>query len=294
MDKFLSRWRWNNNECFYKNVIMDHKTRSLANPFYQTIGIEEWSAQLCTAIGNKNNYFYRQRLKKLVMKSDRFCKPLIDISEHQEPKFSVTVYWNLRRHKAIRDVIQAVLERRFDDPSDHEGIRYILSKDTTYTITIGTDGKHSNLEPSQIISLATFTTIYEDKKFITTIVDYIGTTSKEAKFLVPSYNPTVFTGKGLGKLMINLIQVVSHILSLQTTSNVLIKCNGDLETFYSEIGFVKATNKNELFSHKLVVEHYNKIPLLDPQLHKYYLPNNFLINHKYKSFINHVMKISTN
>ena len=90
--KFLSMWKWEGNEYFYKNVIMDHKTKSLENTFYQTIGIEEWSTQLYSAFGNKNNYLPRKSLKKLVMKSDRLYKPLIDISENQEPKFNVTVY----------------------------------------------------------------------------------------------------------------------------------------------------------------------------------------------------------
>ena len=154
MDKFLSRWKWNRNEYFYKNVILDHKPNSLANPFYQTIGIEEWSTKLFTTFGNKNNYFFRKSLKNLVMKSERFCKPLIDISEHPEPKFYVAIYRNLTRHKAIRDVIQTVMEKRFDDPNDHKGIRHVLNKKSTYVITIGTDEENTKLEPEQIISFA--------------------------------------------------------------------------------------------------------------------------------------------
>ena len=125
----------------------------------------------------------------------------------KKKKFNVTVYWNLRRHKSIRDVIQTVLEKRFGDPNDHQGIRHILNQTTTYIITIGTDGENSKFGPEQIISFASFTTIYENNILIRTIVDYIGTTSMEAKFLVHSYNSTVFTGKGLGKILITLIQV---------------------------------------------------------------------------------------
>ena len=165
----------------------------------------------------------------------------------------------------------------------------MLRKKKTNIISISK--KTNKVKEDKIIAFATYTPLYGGSNFLGIIVDYIATTDVEVKYILPSYPRKLFTGKGLGKLIINLIQVIAHIMSGRKKTNVMLKCNDDLTTFYEEIGFVSPIDPNkDIFSNDIIAKHYKNIPNLDPYLHKFVLPQFWVINHKNKSFINHVLK----
>ena len=57
--------------------------------------------------------------------------------------------------------------------------------------------------------------IYKTKKnndIVLVIVDYFGCTEVSPKEIITSFNDECLCGKGIGKLLINMIQVISNIL----------------------------------------------------------------------------------
>ena len=146
------------------------------------------------------------------------------------------------------------------------------------------------IRKQMIISYGCFSLLYDkNQNCKCLVVDYFGTTSTLSKEILPSYKHHLFTGKGLGKLIINLIQVIATCFPKDKTSPcVLLKANDDYTSYYEEIGFQKPNTSSRIFSKKIVKVHYEKIPNLDEKLHQYYLPLNYIIDHNKKSFINHV------
>ena len=245
MDQLLFKWKWSGSQTWFKQILQRHKENSLPNSFYQTSGIEEWSNDVQEKMKNKNNYYFRQKLKKLVMHSNLFSKPLVDLSKDQL-SVQVGLYRNFKNNKKLAKTIGDVLKKRFTDTTDHQGIDYVLSKKATMILTIEKT-LDTQMKEDDIISLATFAPLYDSTAMIGMVIDYIATTETEAKYILPLFQYTLFTGKGLGKLLINLIQVLAHVISNKDTSNVLLKCNDELETFYTEIGFKPATVNNKMF-----------------------------------------------
>ena len=63
-----------------------------------------------------------------------------------------------------------------------------------------------------IIAFASFTKIKQNRDGSLVIIDYIGSTEVAPKDMIPSFNYECFCGKGLGKLLLTLIQLISSVL----------------------------------------------------------------------------------
>ena len=94
--------------------------------------------------------------------------------------------------------------------ADQSGLKYILRQNQTIYVSIEAE---SSIEGSKtqpiVLAFAVATPIFNiNKKFEFLIVDYLGTNSDSPRDLITDFNFAVFTGKGLGKFMINLLQIV--------------------------------------------------------------------------------------
>ena len=69
------------------------------------------------------------------------------------------------------------------------------------------------------------------------IVDYLGCTQVNPTSILPSFHYERFQGKDIGKLLINLIQIISNELSNAVENVVMLKCTDELYPFYKSAGF---------------------------------------------------------
>ena len=86
----------------------------------------------------------------------------------------------------------------------------LLNKKSTIVISIKIFDKVSNEDLS--IAFASITKINQNREVSPVIVDYIGSTEVAPNDIIPSFNYECFCGKGLGKLLLTLIQSISNIL----------------------------------------------------------------------------------
>ena len=141
---------------------------------------------------------------------------------------------------------------------------------------------------SVILCFAAVTCIRDNNKnFKCLIVDYFGTLKKDPKDVLNDYDYVSFTGKGLGKLMINLLQCLSYILSSTKTTKVILKSDDDKASFYTTIGFTRLNSNHHLLNLSPVVNHYDKLDL-SKDLKSYVLTDSVVIEHLKSVFINHV------
>ena len=127
MDQLLFKWKWSGSPTWFKEILQQHKEISLTHPFYQTSGIQEWSKGIQEKMTNKNNYFFRKKLKTLGMRSNLFSKPIVDLSQDQHA-VQVGLYRKMNINKKLAKTFGDVLKKRFIDTNDHRGIDYVLSK----------------------------------------------------------------------------------------------------------------------------------------------------------------------
>ena len=76
----------------------------------------------------------------------------------------------------------------------------------------------------------------ENNKNEVVIVYYIAVTEVSPRTTVPHFTYERFGGKGVDKLLINLIQIVSNMLSNGVENVVMLKCVQELESFCETIG----------------------------------------------------------
>ena len=196
------------------------------------------------------------------------------------------------------------MKERFETIFDHQTIECILKKRGTYAIAIYYRGQYTN--STTVLSCGIFSVINNNKRnCICLIIDYLATTSAEVKNIMPGFSYKLFTGKGLGKLIINLIQVFGeHFSWNKRIPSVILKATEESKSFYEEIGFLSLnneikykemvisakTNLIKIFQKDEVIRHYTEIKKEATNLYHMYLQGDKIIDHKKKKFINHVMQ----
>ena len=137
------------------------------------------------------------------------------------------------------------------------------------------------------IAFASITKINQNRDISLVIIDYNGSTEVAPKDIIPSFNHERFCGKGLGKLLLTLIQSISNVLCKDKDNVVILKCTNELQSFYESIGFKGVTKKSKWLSIFEVKTHYQEIQATK-LLYCYIIESNIVIDHKSKTFINHV------
>ena len=88
-----------------------------------------------------------------------------------------------------------------------------------------------------IIAFASITKINKNRYDSLIIVDYIGSIEVAPKDIISSFNYKRFRGKGLGKLLLTIIQSISNVLCKDKDNAMMLKCTNELRPFYESIGF---------------------------------------------------------
>ena len=92
------------------------------------------------------------------------------------------------------------------------------------------------------------------------IVDYFTVTDVPPKFIAPHFNYERFRGKGVSKLLINLIQIESNMLCNSVENVIMLKY---IESFYERIGFTEIHKRSKWIQIKEVIAHYDLIKAKD-------------------------------
>ena len=119
------------------------------------------------------------------------------------------------------------------------------------------------------------------------IVEYFSVTEVSPRSIAPYLNHERFRDKGVSKLLINLIQIISNMLSNGVEKAVILKCVEELESFYETIGFTEIHKGSKWLQIEEVIDHYDLMEATIP-LKTYILKPDATIDHKTKTFINHV------
>ena len=141
-----------------------------------------------------------------------------------------------------------------------------------------------------LVSLVSFTPFYDGTMVEFSLVDWLATTEKSPKDYLPDYPHERFRGKGLGNLLINLIQVLTYEMSGELSSKVLLHAADHLHSFYENLGFVSLSkDEKELNGREDLIEHLKKIKL-DSSLSAFILKDELTILHSRRAFVNHVLQ----
>ena len=129
----------------------------------------------------------------------------------------------------------------FTDKVDHSFFEILLKKKSTLILSLKAQSLMSNED--MIIAFATFTMIKKNNKICRVIIDYFGCTEASPKKIIPSFNKERFHGKGISKLLINMIQVISNTLCNDKDNVILLKCTDEYQSYYESVGFQKKQTK---------------------------------------------------
>ena len=96
------------------------------------------------------------------------------------------------------------------------------------------------------------------------IVDYIWCAQDNPTSVLPTFNHENFQGKGIGKLLINLIQTISIKFSNGVENVVMLKCTDKLNPFFKSVGLEALSKSSKWEEHKDVINHYDEIKVTIP------------------------------
>ena len=273
------------------------KDEDLNLPIFQIPSMKEWCKKLAHQFTIKNHFFNKELLRSIVNSDESeeiFGEPLRELSLTNYADIKLVLYWNFHTKTNIIKTLYDAVKERFVDDADSPGINHILKKKGTYALTLQI--KDAYIDEPKIVSYSVFSALYNQKTVNNkpptlncVTVDYFGTTAQESKYVLPSYQHQVLSGKGIGRFLLNMTQLVCFVLSNKKSYPILLKCNDDYKSFYEEVGFVRPSRQNNPFLSKEVQNHYKNIPNLANNLNSYSLGENVIIQHKKKSFINHVL-----
>lgn len=135
----------------------------------------------------------------------------------------------------VREVFNA------ENKEDAKAIDFVIKKRSSIFLSIQSQsndrGKSRDIT---FIAMACVTPILEGDQLICMIVDYIGTTTKNLNDVLSGFNHPVFTGKCIGKFMLNLVEVIGWALSNETnkTSKILLKADKEKLVFINQSVFI--------------------------------------------------------
>ena len=175
----------------------------------------------------------------------------------------------------------------FIDSGDHFLFNILLNKKSTIIISLQVKNITSN--KTKIIVFTSITPIKNKNRNCLTIVDYIGVCDDEErpKTFIPTFEHERYRGKGIGKFLIHMTQVISNILCENKENVILLKCNQNVHTFYECIGFEQINHDDNWLKIPNVAKHYVEIKAAK-KLYQYILKSNTTIDHHSVTFVNHV------
>ena len=114
-----------------------------------------------------------------------------------------------------------------------------------------------------IVSFASITKLKNNKNEVI-IVDYFGIAKVSPISIVRYFNFERFRGKGVGKLLMNLIQIISNMLSYGVENVIMLKCAKELESFYETTDFEEIYHTSKWLHILEVIDHYDVIKATIP------------------------------
>ena len=259
--------------------------------FMQTLDMFKFMNKFLKSYGKKKNIFFSNKLKSIVEDSNAFPRRLKELSTVSYYEVNVTVNWNFNKHNRLKEKFIATVREIFQEPSDSIGINYVVTKENTIFLSMTAKaGIEGTSNKSEYIAFAALTPIYLINIFQGFIIDYIGTTDKSPHDILPSYTKTTFSGKGIAKFLINMVQVLGYALSNEDLKHtqIILKAAEDKAAFYTHMGFREVTKDTlPLLNSNTVKQHY-EAQQLHPSMKSFVLDDNKVIDHNQHHFINHV------
>ena len=263
--------------------------------FMKCYGMHDFGVAVRNAYLNSKYHFVNLELDSLVEDSGWFPDSLRDILGCRGFDVNVNVQWKLQTKDKLRDKFYTFLRSVFNQAKDDKkGIRYVLNKSTTILLSIQLK---NNLDKSKkdpfVLCCAAMQPIFDKTLFKGLYLDYIGTSNANPRDTITDYDNTVFTGKGFGKFMINVMQVIAWAISPKDklTTKIVLKAADGLKSFYTNIGF-KEINENHsvgtnFMQYPSLQRHLKSFPT-DVGLKPYILEDFAEIDLLKEYFINHV------
>ena len=235
-------------------------------------------------------------LDSLIEDSGWFPDSLRDILGCYGFEVNVNIQWKLNKKKKLRDTYYKLMTSMFNQSkNDKKAIKTLLNKASTIFLSIQTKNymeKKIKKEPF-IICFAAMQPIYDQDQFKGIYLDYIGTSNTSPRDIITDYDHNVFTGKGFGKFMVNVIQVIAWGISPKDkpSTKIVLKAADGLKTFYTQMGFTEIDSNHEtglkFLKYPSLQRHMEEFTG-DHKLNPYYLDDFAEIDLMRQDFINHV------
>ena len=260
--------------------------------FMQHLFMDEFSDELAKAMSNKSFYYHQEDLSSLVVNNDKFPDSLGDLCGCRGFSVTVNVYYSCSSKNHVKQKFQEAVQTVFTmNKSDKTGLNYLLKQKDTIYVSVEAQSNLENKKSSPIVlAFGIALPIYDKQKLFQCLhVDYVGTTWSSPINVITDYDHKLFHGKGLGKFIINLLQIVAWNLSSEKYRNtkLLLKADEERKGFYENIGFTELAADNSLLEIDSMQVHSTMMKL-DRSFKAYILDHNKVIDHKKVTFINHV------
>ena len=240
------------------------------------------------SINEEKSFFVKMELKKLLSEMSIFSPMLLNLANLSRVNVDIIIFWNYQqKHNFIE--FQEFLHRIFEEGTDHHGIDYVLKDTNTYVVILQIEILHNN--ERKIIALATNTILNDcHQNSYVSVMDYIALTDISPRSFLTNYNQSKFQGKGIGRLLINIIQVLNHVVSRGKCKYIVIKCDRELESMYKSFGFQKIAKSDPLMKSPSIKYHFIQMKQ-NSSLIPYKLTNNHVVGYSFgKLFFNHVQR----
>ena len=242
------------------------------------------------------HYFCKEELKTIIGEDENFPDTLIDLSQSESSTISVILHWKYNKMTRLVKKFYDVVSEVFLDNAEAEAklIKKVIEKSSTMFVSLQSQPKAAGEQRNiTFIAFACVTPIFENKELICMIVDYIGVTTKSPNDVLSDFNHTFFTGKGIGKFMLNVVQGIGWALSTKNKefcTKLLLKADEEKAGFYKAVGFRKVTTKDVPFLNTSGIKQHFQSLKIHTSLVPFILDNASVINLKKSLFINHLEK----
>ena len=265
-------------------IIFDQQ--AITPPSTAVMNLESWGKGFKDRYSKPRQCFYNTEMKDVMC--DKYPNILNDFANTPNAKINVQVNWNLLKRKEKQTPFRNVMQKVFTDEGDHRFFDKLMNRNSTIIVSIEVENTVSKLK--KIIAFASLTKIQQGREVILVIVDYFAVSDDKAFHYLPYFNYERFKGKGIGKFVLNLVQVISNTLCNNKENMVLLKCTEDPKSFYELIGFEEITSDSDILAINEVKKHYNEIKH-SADMFDFILKSNTVIDHLKKNFINHVEQL---
>ena len=217
--------------------------------FMKCYGMHDFGEGFRKLFAARNCNYMSIPLDSLIEDSAWFPDSLRDILGCYGFEVNVNIQWKLNTKKKLRDKYYTFMTSLFNQSKDDKsGIKVVLGKGSTIFVSIQAKNYLDKKKKEPIlISFAAMQPIYDQDQFKGIYLDYLGTTNDSPRDIITNYDHNVFTGKGFGKFMVNVIQVIAWGISPKDkpTTKIVLKAADGLKTFYTQMGFKEIDSNHE-------------------------------------------------